>query len=673
MALLFPTPTRRFCGAVSLLGLALLAAVLHHEPPTLGTPPLLLGLLALGVVLGELIPLKIPRRGDDEEVTISTTFAFALLLAGGLVPALLAQVIASAVQDLLSGKPAWRLLFNVGQYTLTMCAAAVVLGVLTSVPHPSGQHFVDADLPGILLAGLALWLVNTGTVGVAVALHRGVPLVAYFRSDLGFSFITGALLLCLAPVLLASAEYATGLFPLFFFPIYAVYRAGRHAARSEYQATHDQLTDLPNRGLFRDIVERELARGDDARPFAVLLMDLDRFKEINDTLGHHYGDRLLESIGPRIAAGLREADVLARLGGDEFALLLRGLRSPRDAERIAERVCEMLAEPFELNGFTVEVEASIGIAWSGDRDGGANVDDLLRRADVAMYSAKADNVPLRFYSTDRDEHSPERLGLVADLRRGIERQELVLHYQPKLDLRTGETAGVEGLVRWEHPALGLLQPHAFIDLAERTGLIKLLTLAVIDIAVEQAARWRAAGTPLTVAVNVPVRSLLDPAFPGQVAERLARVGLHPSSIAIEITESTMLADPDAALAVLSELGAMGVKMAVDDFGTGYSSLAYLRRLPVSELKIDRTFVSGLVDGHNDEVIVRSTIELGHNLGLRVVAEGVEDEQSLAELRRLGCDEAQGYHLSRPVPAAELERWLARRRPPAPVLRLLERA
>ncbi len=671
MSHLFPTPTRRFCGVVSVLGLALLVVVLEHDPPSLGTSPLLLGLLALGVLLGELLPLKIPRRGDDEEVTISTTFAYALLLAGGLVPALVAQVVASVVQDLLSGKPAWRLLFNVGQYTLTMCAAAVVLGALTSVPHPSGQLFVSSDLPGILVAGLALWLVNTGTVGVAVALHRRVPLLAYFRSDLGFSFITGALLLCLSPVLLSSAEYATGLFPLFFFPIYAVYRAGRHAARNEYQATHDQLTNLPNRGLFRDIVQRELTRADDRRPFAVLFMDLDRFKEINDTLGHHYGDRLLESIGPRISAGLRPGDVLARLGGDEFALLLPGLRTPRDAERVAERVCEMLAEPFALSDFTVEVEASIGIAWSGDAD--ANVDDLLRRADVAMYSAKADNVPLRFYSSDRDEHSPERLGLVADLRRGLERRELVLHYQPKLDLRTGETAGVEGLVRWVHPSLGLLQPHAFIDLAERTGLIKSLTLAVIDLAVEQAARWQAAGTPLTVAVNVPVRSLLDPAFPGQVAERLAREALPPSSIAIEITESTMLADPDAALAVLSALGAMGVKMAIDDFGTGYSSLAYLKRLPVSELKIDRTFVCNLVDGHNDEVIVRSTIELGHNLGLRVVAEGVEDEETLSELRRLGCDEAQGYHLSRPVPAAELERWLARRRPPAPVLRLLERA
>ena len=401
----FSTPTRRFCGAVSVIGLVLLAVVLQHDVGTLGTAgasPLLLGLLTLGVVLGELLPLKIPRRGDDEEVTISTTFAYALLLAGGLAPALIAQVAASVVQDVLSGKPLWRLLFNVGQYTLTMCAAALVLGVLTTVPHPSGQLFVNADLPGILIAGFALWLVNTGTVGIAVALHRRVPLVSYFRSDLGFSFITGALLLCLSPVLLSSAQYATGLFPLFFFPIYAVYRAGRHAARSEYQATHDQLTDLPNRGLFRDAVQREMTRSDDPRPFAVLLMDLDRFKEINDTLGHHYGDRLLESIGPRLAACLRPDDLLARLGGDEFALLLRGLRSPQDAERIARRIAEVLAEPFALNDFAVEVEASIGIAWSGDGD--ADVDDILRRADVAMYSAKSDSVPLCFYSPDRDEH-----------------------------------------------------------------------------------------------------------------------------------------------------------------------------------------------------------------------------------------------------------------------------
>jgi len=671
MIFLLSNPTRRFCGAVALAGLALFALVLREGAGALQPPSLLVVLLGLGVVLGELLPLKIPRRGDDEEVTISTTFAYALLLGAGLVPALLAQVLASVVQDVLSRKPLWRLLFNVGQYTLSMCAGAVVLGALTSVPHPSGQLFVNADLPGIILAGLALWLVNTGTVGIAVALHRQVPLAAYVRSDLGFSIITGALLLCLAPVLLASAQYATALFPLFFFPIYAVYRAGRHAARSEYQATHDQLTDLPNRALFRDLVQRELSRVDEAHAFAVLLMDLDRFKEINDTLGHHYGDRLLESIGPRIAGSLRGTDVLARLGGDEFALLLRDVDSPQDAERIADRVGEALSEPFALNDFAVEVEASIGIAWSGGED--ADVDDLLRRADVAMYSAKADNVRLRHYSPDRDDHSPERLGLVSDLRRGIERSELVLHYQPKLDLRTGDTAGVEALVRWEHPTLGLLQPHAFIDLAERTGLIKSLTLRVIDTAVEQAARWQAAGTPLTVAVNVPVRSLLDPAFPRQVSERLADSGMHPSGIAIEITESTMLADPDAALAVLNELGAMGVKMSVDDFGTGYSSLAYLKGLPVSELKIDRAFVMNLPDGRNDEVIVRSTIELGHNLGLRVVAEGVEDEETLCELRRLGCDEAQGYHLSRPVPAAELERWLQRRRSPAPVLRLLERA
>jgi predicted signal transduction protein with EAL and GGDEF domain len=472
-------------------------------------------------------------------------------------------------------------------------------------------------------------------------------------------------------VLLSSAEYATGLFPLFFFPIYAVYRAGRHAARNEYQATHDQLTDLPNRGLFRDIVQRELTRADDDRPFAVLFMDLDRFKEINDTLGHHYGDRLLESIGPRISAGLRTGDVLARSAATSSrcscaACARRGTPS-------ASPSASARGWPSRSSSATSPSRSRRASASPGRATADANVDDLLRRADVAMYSAKADNVPLRFYSSDRDEHSPERLGLVADLRRGIERRELVLHYQPKLDLRTGETAGVEGLVRWVHPSLGLLQPHAFIDLAERTGLIKSLTLAVIDLAVEQAARWQAAGTPLTVAVNVPVRSLLDPAFPGQVAERLAREALPPSSIAIEITESTMLADPDAALAVLSALGAMGVKMAIDDFGTGYSSLAYLKRLPVSELKIDRTFVCNLVDGRNDEVIVRSTIELGHNLGLRVVAEGVEDEETLNELRRLGCDEAQGYHLSRPVPAPELERWLTRRRPTAPVLRLLERA
>ena len=656
MSHLFPTPTRRFCGVVSVLGLALLVVVLERGRPTLGTSPLLLGLLALGVLLGELLPLKIPRRGDDEEVTISTTFAYALLLAGGLVPALVAQVVASVVQDLLSGKPAWRLLFNVGQYTLTMWAAAVVLGALTSVPHPSGQLFVSSDLPGILVAGLALWLVNTGTVGVAVALHRRVPLVAYFRSDLGFSFITGALLLCLSPVLLSSAEYATGLFPLFFFPIYAVYRAGRHAARNEYQATHDQLTNLPNRGLFRDIVQRELTRADDGRPFAVLFMDLDRFKEINDTLGHHYGDRLLQLVGPRLTPTLRPEDVVARLGGDEFAVLLPGVLGAEQAEEVAQRLHGSLLDAFDVDGVVLSIEASMGIAVSGFHGDDATV--LLQRADMAMYAAKRRIGGVRVFEPDMDTHSPERLQLLGELRLALQRRELVLHFQPKVSLPSGRCVGFEALVRWQHPTRGTVPPDQFISLAEGTGLIEPLTRYVLELALEQCAAWRAAGhDDLPVAVNVSARNLLESDLVEVVRDLLAKHGVPSTSLVLEVTESAVMADPDKAAEVLTRLHALGVAVALDDFGAGYTSLAQLRTLPLHELKIDRQFVTDMATRSDDEMIVRSIVELGHNLGLKLVAEGVEDAASAERLMASGCESAQGYHFARPIPSGALPAWL----------------
>jgi diguanylate cyclase (GGDEF)-like protein len=421
------------------------------------------------------------------------------------------------------------------------------------------------------------------------------------------------------------------------------------------QALHDALTGLPNRDLFADRVSQAIRAADrELRPAALLLLDLDRFKDVNDTLGHHHGDQLLIQVGQRLSGTLRAADTVARLGGDEFAVLLPGANA-EGASAVAGKLRAALHQPLLLNEVTLDLDASIGIAAYPDH--GSDAAELLQHADVAMYLAKLTHVGSLVYDPSVDQHSPKRLALLGGLRLALERDQLLLHYQPKADLQSGDVRGVEALVRWRHPEHGLLGPGEFIPLAERTGLIHPLTKAVLDTALEQAARWRRAGHSLSVAVNVSTRCLLDPTFPDQVAGQLADREVPPQLLVLEITESAVMADPARALQVLRGLHALGVAIAIDDFGTGYSSMAYLKELPVDELKIDRSFVNQMAASPRDAVIVRSTIDLGHNLGLRVVAEGVETRQDWEALTALGCDLAQGYYLGRPMPAAELERHL----------------
>jgi diguanylate cyclase len=429
----------------------------------------------------------------------------------------------------------------------------------------------------------------------------------------------------------------------------------RQAAASQHQALHDPLTGLPNRELFADRVAQATRASDRGlQPAALLLLDLDRFKDVNDTLGHHHGDLLLREVATRLTGTLRAVDTVARLGGDEFAVLLPDA-SADGAAAVAQKVRAALHQPLTLDGVGLDLDASIGIAVYPDH--GADAAELLQHADVAMYIAKQTHAGFVVYDPAVDQHSPRRLALLGGLRRALERDELVLHYQPKADLHSGRVLGVEALVRWQHPAHGLLGPAEFIPLAERTGLIHPLTRWVLDAALRQAAAWRRAGHELSVAVNVSTRSLLDRDFPDQVADRLAAFEVPASALMLEVTESAVMADPALALDVLGRLHALGVGLALDDFGTGYSSMAYLKALPVDELKVDRSFVGHMASSNSDAVIVRSTIDLGHNLGLHVVAEGVENRDTWDQLAALGCDTAQGYHLGRPMPAADLERWL----------------
>ena len=416
---------------------------------------------------------------------------------------------------------------------------------------------------------------------------------------------------------------------------------------SRRQAATDELTGLGNRRAL-------LARLRVPAPAALLLLDLDRFKDVNDGLGHAAGDQLLVAVGGRLQAHLGPQDLLARLGGDEFALVAHGRDADGGAE-LAAAVALALRLPFLLASRAVHVSASVGVAASA---GAAAPEELLRRADVAMYAAKASGAGVRVYDAALDAEARGRLETAEQLRLGLARGELRVHFQPQVAVSGGAVVGLEALVRWQHPQRGLLGPDAFLDLAEQHGLMAELTAQVLEDAVRRAARWRAGGRALHVAVNLSASSLRDAALPDLIAGALVRHGLPASALVLEITETTLMADPELSIAVTQAVVDLGVAVSVDDYGTGYSSLAYLRRLPVAELKVDRSFTADVASDPRATAIVRTTVDLAHSLGLRLVAEGVEDEETLQRLRRLGCDVSQGYHHSRPLPAEAVDAWLA---------------
>jgi diguanylate cyclase (GGDEF)-like protein len=426
----------------------------------------------------------------------------------------------------------------------------------------------------------------------------------------------------------------------------------REAAERRHEALHDALTGLPNRSAFVARLDAVTAAGE---PAAVLLMDLDAFKEVNDTLGHHNGDRLLCTVAARLSETLGEPDMVARLGGDEFAVLLPNLDAA-GADATAATMLEAIRAPLELGELSLEMGASIGVALTPEH--GTDATTLIQRADVAMYDAKATRGGVAVYSVERDNYDPRRLALAGELRQAIDSRQIVVYFQPKAALSDGRVFGVEALVRWRHPAHGFLPPDQFIPLAEHTGLITPLTAYVLRESLAQCARWREEGLDLSVAVNVAVRNLLDTDLVATVATLLAEHGIAAGHLTLEVTESSIMGDPERTITVLERLAALGVTISVDDFGTGYSSLAYLQRLPVHEVKVDKSFVFRMSNDPNDAAIVRSIVELGHTLGLTVVAEGVEDRMAWDRLAAMSCDVAQGYFLSRPVPAPEISAWLA---------------
>ncbi|WP_018253779.1 putative bifunctional diguanylate cyclase/phosphodiesterase [Salinispora mooreana] len=781
-------PPGRSAPFFAFVAVVLAVATLTSAGPLLALPdqvfrlPAAFWTMAVLAVAGDARPFVPPGRRQSSAVFPSTCFTFAILLGWGLGPAVAVQVVAVVVSGVRTGHASWRIAFNAGQYTCALAAAHVLIGLGPGDLFGAGP-LSWTDVAAVSGAMLAWFVVNNGLVNSAVWLRFGTRR----RQGMGFELLATGSLLLLAPVLVTAAQASAALVPLVVVPLFAVYQMARLSSEQQQLAALDPLTGLANRkALVAEVGEQlhqhaeRAADGSAPARLALLLLDLDRFKHVNDALGHAVGDRLLVEVSARLTE-VAGGDLVARLGGDEFAIVLTGLTDVAEARERADRVVAALAEPVTLDGLPLDVGGSIGVALFPDH--GEDFTTLMRHADVAMYDAKQRSDTVAVYVPESDHNSAERLGLLADLRRVLasglcpeadgggadpgrngsalpviggdgavlprtggpnpgrwsrwgRRQrvhlvhsdeliqrivtaadptrhhttlgpaaplapggtvdplaasadgagapelrsavgrtggladpagagEITMYYQPQVAIATGEVVGVEALLRWRHPRRGMVDPEELIRVAEQSTVMRLLTFRVIDDVVTQLARWQAAGVVLRAAVNVSVRDLHTEEIADRIAERLARHGVPPQHLQLEITEGALMADPRRVLATITRLHRLGVGIALDDFGTGFSSLQHLRRLPLSEVKVDRSFVLGMTEDADDAAIVTSVVELARALGLRAVAEGVEDERTWRMLHAIGCDAAQGWFYARPMPAEELVAWLARHRPVRP--------
>lgn len=436
----------------------------------------------------------------------------------------------------------------------------------------------------------------------------------------------------------------------------ALQEAQNIGSAMRHQAMHDGLTNLPNRILLHDRLQQALSIGNrEKKMLALIMMDMDQFKGINDALGHHAGDRVLQEVALRLQRVLRDSDTIARLGGDEFAILLSAVNGQSGGLIAAHKILETIRQPLKIDNHVLHIGASLGIVLFPEH--GNDPAMLLRCADVAMYKAKCTKTGFAIYDSQQDMQDSKRTFLQNDLLAAIEENQLILHYQPKIDLASNRICGVEALVRWQHPKEGLVFPDAFIPIAEQNGLIKPLTRSVLQMALQQSTVWLHQGLELPIAINISAINLMDPYFPDQVVEIMSKFSVSPALIEMEITETALMQHPLHAIGTVKKLCDIGIILSIDDFGIGYSSMAYLKKLVVAKIKIDKSFVLDMIKNENDDTIVRSIIDLAHNLGLTVVAEGVESAEALERLKTLGCDIAQGCHMGLPVSAAKLNEWL----------------
>jgi len=662
--------TRMYELAVAVPLLGWVTVELTRDLGQFEDPMLLLWIVAIALV--DLLPVP-------TSVNLEFSLSFPLQLAVALIypPPVAAAVTflgTSDMREIRRELPLAKTLFIRAQMAASVIGESALFHALAQLDSP--WYRIG---PTVLLATIVGYSINTLLVAWYFHLESRKPLLGILREmhigvfgEFVFSYMGLALFSVL--VAISFVEFGPATIAVFIAPLafarqmfyrthslqVATDELAERERENEYQALHDSLTGLPNRTLFLRHLQEAVEASGGEEQLAVMIMDLDQFKEINDTLGHHFGDQILQAIGPRLATVLREGDLMARLGGDEFGVVLPSLPDDETAIRIAERLLEELEHPLTVEGLALDVSASIGIAIypAHSRD----VEALLRRADVAMYAAKETGSGHEVYDPEMDRHSPARLALVSQIRPALDGAEFLLYYQPKLRLSDSAVVGVEALVRWEHPERGLVTPNEFIPLVERTVLLRPFTMYVLEEALRQWHIWDRMGIAVPVAVNLSPRSLLDAQLPEQIAVLLDRWRVPPEQLTLELTESFLMSDSDRSTDVLSLLSEVGVQLSIDDFGTGYSSLSYLKRLPIHEIKVDRSFVTSMRDDPGNLMIVRATVDLGRNLGLRVVAEGVEDGDTWEQLVSMGCHVAQGFFLTEPLPPIEMTDWLAVRAP-----------
>jgi len=644
-------------GAV-VFALALKAFVGQHVGHLVDHP--IFWVLAGMVLAGEIWPIITPGRSSMEAPVASVTFSFAALIAWGLPVAILLRASATLITFLGMRKAVHRAVFNAAASSLGIAAAGAVLWLRGVHTHPGSIVHVDGDdLMGFTLAALACFLVTHVIIYTAVALHAREPVGRRLVKNLPYQAFVYGVLLATGPLVAAIVTYSdsASILLLFAFPLSAIYINASMSLQREHQAHHDELTGLANRKMMMRRLDATLAQASaSGTKVGYLLLDLDRgLKEVNDTLGHAVGDRLLRLVAHRLTHSIRPGDLVARLGGDEFAVLLPAVKDAAVAREVAARLRAAVAEPIRLEGMSFVIEVSIGIAMFPDDATGDEM--LMQRADVAMYLAKQRRSGVERYVPEVDRNSPARLALFGELRRGLDRGELELHYQPKVYLADGQTAGIEALVRWRHPVRGMLSPPDFIPVVQQSYLMREVTAYVIESAVAQAAVWRQSGLSVQMSLNVSGRDLLDNGLADVVEQCLNQHRVPPEALLLEIDERVLTSEPAHAVATAEALSQIGVGVSLDDFGTGYSSLVRLKRLPVREVKIDSSFVGRILESPDDEVVVKSIVDLAAALGIRSVAEGVESAEIADALLQMGCVAAQGWHFARPMNALSATAWL----------------
>ncbi len=661
--LLRPGPFAAYWWLTVPLGVAIVARSLGRvEVTQLLQIDVAYWLLVGFVVLGELRPVVGSSRNDPDGVNLGTAFLFAILLRWGLDLAVLAMALAAVIGELARRKRFYAAAFNVAQYALAYLAAWSVLRLTGwTASATEVAQLQPRDLAIVALAGAAYHLANLGVVGLGIGLAERRALWGALTDGFRWYTVTTGSVLAIAPLVVVVIEAHWGFLPLLLLPLVLLWTTARMSLERERRGLSDELTGVANRAQLADEVDKLGSTLDVPGGSAALcLIDLDRFKEVNDTFGHTVGDRLLQTVAARLRNTCREQDVVARLGGDEFVLLLT-VAHGEEAEQVADRVTRALLEPYDVAGARLEIEVSAGLAMYPHD--GVDLETLLRRADLAMYTAKASGETINRFDPSFEVRTPSRLRMLSDLRRALDDHELELHYQPQVALADDELVGVEALVRWRHPADGLLLPQDFLPLAERTSLMRQVTCTVLNLALDQLARWRREGLTVPMAINVSPHDLADADFADRVADGLQRRGLLPSSLRLEITEEALVGDPSRVLLTLGRLHGLGIALSLDDFGTGHASLTRLKQLPVEEVKIDRSFVVELGDGDaatHDTAIVRTIVELGSALGLRTLAEGVERCEQWRILDAIGCDAVQGWLVAPAMPEVEATGWLRER-------------